>query len=187
MMYIRFRQGAKMKKPGKLFFQASESPIIEIAGNTFFKVPIILQHVDTPLLEVVKTTNAGFTTQFSIYHPDGTYLAKVKGTQIYPTEAGKKAGLAMRHFPKGTALEMCGKTMFEVRREKAAALKASAELFTPTGSFVKFSQTEMSGHINIQGDQLTVGPVSIQRTHFQGLDIGIWIKQDGSVGLGVKL
>ena len=69
---------------------------------------MILQYEDTPLLEVVREQAAGYTTQFSIYHHDGTYLAKLKGSQLYATEAGKKAGLVLRHPPLKTICELNG-------------------------------------------------------------------------------
>jgi hypothetical protein len=64
----------------------SESPKIEISSNTFENVPTIIQFHDTPIIEVIKEHNAGYTTQISIYHKDGTYLAKVKGSQMYATK-----------------------------------------------------------------------------------------------------
>ena len=75
----------------KLVFQSS--PSITVATNTFINVPVILKYEDTPLMEVIKEQGIGFTTQIPIYHSDGTYLAKVKGNRIFPTEAGKKANV----------------------------------------------------------------------------------------------
>src|SRR4051812_3390431 len=115
----------------------TESPKIEIATNTFENVPTIMQFYDTPIIEVVKQEQAGYTIQISIYHNDGTYLAKVKGPQMYLTEEGRKANLNMRHPGLLTVCEMAGKTLFELRRDQAAAVKLSAELYTPTGAFIK--------------------------------------------------
>src|SRR5580765_3737147 len=87
-----------------LIYQAS--PEVVFATNRFIGVPIILQYEDTPLLEVIQNTDAGYTSQFSIYHSDGTYLAKVVGSQIHPTDAGKKAGLTLRYPNRMTVCEM---------------------------------------------------------------------------------
>jgi hypothetical protein len=115
----------------------NESPRIEIASNAFENVPVILQFHDTPIIEVVREEQAGYTTQISIYHRDGTYLAKVKGSQLYSTKAGEKAGVTLRHPGLLTVCEMGGQTLFELRRDQAAALRLSAELYTPTGIFIK--------------------------------------------------
>lgn len=114
----------------------NQSDAVEFAGNTFINVPTILAVDGVALVETTKTVDTSYTLQFSIYHPDGTYLAKVKGTQLYPTEEGRKAGLTFRHPDKMTVCELGDETLFEVRREHAAALKLTAELYTPQGVFV---------------------------------------------------
>ena len=119
----------------ELVFQ--ESPRIELASNSFQDVPTILQYEDIPLIEVVRTESAGYTTQISIYHSDGTFLARVKGAQMYRTAEGEKAGVSMRHPGLLTVCEMNGKPIFELKREQAAALKLSAELYTNDGIFIK--------------------------------------------------
>jgi hypothetical protein len=86
---------------------------------------------------MVRSEGAGFTTQITIFHKDGTYLAKVKGTQMYLTPDGAKAGLKLRHPGLMTVCEMGTETLFEVRRDYAAPLKLTAELYTPTGGFIK--------------------------------------------------
>ena len=68
-----------------------ESPEIEVATNKFIDVPIILQYDTVPMIAVVRETEAGFRLEIPIYHRDGTYLAKVKGSQLYLTDAGRKA------------------------------------------------------------------------------------------------
>ena len=75
----------------------SSSPTVAFASNVFTGVPVILQADNTPLIEMVRGEDAGFTTQITIFHKDGAYLAKVKGTQIYLTPDGEKAGLTLRH------------------------------------------------------------------------------------------
>jgi len=94
-----------------LIFQ--ESPVVDFATNKFIRVPVILQYERTPLVSVVQTVNAGYTTRIRIYHNDGTYLAKVVGSDIHPTPAGRKAGVS-RRTPQGmTVCELNGKTVCE--------------------------------------------------------------------------
>ena len=122
-----------------LTFQTS--PTVTFGGNKFVNFPIILQFDDTPLISVVKEQSLGYTTEIPIYHSDGTYLAKVKGTRIFSTDAGKKAGLEMS-FPKGmTVCKMGNRTIFEIYHETGDAFRTHAELHTPNGYFVKSSET----------------------------------------------
>ncbi|UGB00635.1 hypothetical protein LRS40_01365 (plasmid) [Leclercia sp. G3L] len=76
-------------QPDKLIF--TQSPKIELGSNFFINVPVILQYKETPLISIEHSIDAGFTTNIPIYHSDGTYLAKVKGSQLYSTEEGKKS------------------------------------------------------------------------------------------------
>ena len=71
----------------------SDRPSVQVASNWFINVPIILQYEETPLIQVVKEEEAGFTTEIPIYHPDGRYLAKVKGSQLYATKKASRQGL----------------------------------------------------------------------------------------------
>jgi hypothetical protein len=157
---------------------------VTVATNTFINVPTILQYEDTPLLEVVQVEKAGFTTQIPIYHPDGTYLAKVVGSRLFVTENGKNAGLSLKFPQNKTVCELGGKTLFEIQREGAAALQAWAELYTPDGAFVKCAPDIMP--ILFNGEKpLKVGGVMMSGNVFQGLRIGIWIRKDGSINIGV--
>jgi hypothetical protein len=163
-----------------------ESPRVEFASNFFERVPVILQYDETPILEVVNTENAGFTTQFSIFHKDGTYLAKVKGSRLFLTDDGQKAKLRLR-YPAGlTVCELDGRTLFEVRRKEAAALKAEAELFTPDGSFLKCSDEGLMGQIVRPGQEgLKIGGVTIKGMGFADCRIGIRVSSmGGRVGMG---
>lgn len=166
-----------------VFFQ---SPSVSIATNVFIDVPVILQYEDTPLIEVVRAEKAGFTTQIPIYHPDGTYIAKAVGSRLVTTENGEKAGLSLRHLKERTICELNGKTLFEIQREGAAALKASAELYTPDGAFVKCPLDLMPKlFVGSNEAPLQVGGVVISGSVFQNLRIGVWIRKDGSLKIGV--
>src|SRR5262249_8167695 len=89
------------------------------------------RHTLTSLWEV------GFTTRIPIYHADGTYLAKVVGSQLHLTKDGEKTGLRLLHPQGRTVCDLDGRTLFEIHRQEAAALKTHAELFTPDGYLVK--------------------------------------------------
>jgi hypothetical protein len=161
-------------------------PVVHLASNTFVQVPTVLQYDDVPLIQIVRAADAGFTTEIPIYHNDGTYLAKVVGSQIYATEDGKKAGVTLRHPGGATVCELNGQTLFELIREDAAALKTRAELYTPNGSFIKCADTSLAGYVmGPQKDQLKIGGITMVGCTFQGMRIGVWVKSDGSVAVGV--
>jgi hypothetical protein len=110
----------------QLIYQAS--PVVTFATNQFINVPVILQYDDTPLISVLKEQSLGFTTEVPIYHSDGTYLAKVRGTRIYATEDGKKAGLEMSHPQGMTVCKPGNRTVFEIHHQPGNAFRAHAEL-----------------------------------------------------------
>jgi hypothetical protein len=165
----------------KLIFQ--ESPEVEFGSNRFINVPTILQFDETPLIQVVKSQDAGFSTEIPIYHQDGTYLAKVVGSQIYKTPDGEKAGLELRHPDLMTVCELNGQTLFEIKRTSAASLKAAAELYTPTGYFVKY-MADRPNLLKSDGSSIQIGGMVMTGNSFSGCRIGIWIKSDGSMGIG---
>jgi hypothetical protein len=168
----------------KLIF--TQSPAVTIATNTFINVPVILQYEDTPLISIVQAQPAGYTTQIPIYHPDGTYLAKAVGSRLFPTPAGEKAGLKLEHPPKMTVCKLGDRTLFEIIREEAAALKTRAELHAPDGYFVKVTDDPKVGLFTAAGNALQVGGLTMIGCMVQSRRIGIWIKKDGSVAVAVS-
>lgn len=162
----------------------STSPKVTVATNHFTNVPIILQFDETPLISIVKAEQLGFTTEIPIYHSDGTYLAKVNGTRIFPTDEGKKAGIEMSYPKDMTICEMGGKTLFEIHHEKGDAFRAHAELYTPTGLFVKSTDNPKPELINSDGSSLQVGGITMTDCNVNGCRIGIWLKSDGSCAIG---
>ena len=161
-------------------------PVVHLASNTFVEVPIVLQYDNVPLIQVVRTAEAGFTTEIPIFHSDGTYLAKVVGSQIYATPDGTKAGVTLRHPGCATVCELNGQTLFELIREEAASLKTRAELYTPNGSFIKCADTSLAGYVmGPQKKQLTIGGITMVGCTVKGMKIGVLVKSDGSVAVGV--
>ena len=160
------------------------TPVVTLSTNTFTNVPTILQFDDTPLISIVREESLGYTSEIPIFHSDGTYLARVRGTRVFPTEAGKKAGIVMRSLPKLTVCELSGKTLFEITHQPGDAFKARAELFTPTGYFVKSTHTELPSLLKSDGTALNIGGIQMTNNSFSGFRIGIWLKSNGSIGIG---
>ena len=167
----------------KLIFQSS--PSITVATNTFINVPVILKYEDTPLMEVIKEQSVGFTTQIPIYHSDGTYLAKVKGNRIFPTEAGKKANINIIDEPGKFICSLENKVMFELIHGIGDSFKANAELYTPDGYFVKCSDSPKPGLLDTSGSVIQIRGIAMSGNIFKNLSIGIWIRKNGSVDIGV--
>lgn len=166
----------------KLIFQTS--PKVMFATNRFINVPIILQYDETPLISIVREESLGFTTEIPIYHPDGTYLAKVNGTRIFATEEGEKAGLKMNYPKNMTVCEMNGQTLFEIFHEPGDSFRTHAELYTPNGCFIKSNDAAMPEVISSSGEALQIGGIRISDSTFSGCRIGIWLKSDGNCAIG---
>src|SRR5687767_7037148 len=62
----------------------TDTPRVSLGGNLFINVPIVWQHDDTPMIQIVRQVTAGFTTEIPIYNKDGHYIAKVVGSRIVP-------------------------------------------------------------------------------------------------------
>jgi hypothetical protein len=174
-----------------VIFQAH--PTVTLAGNHFI-CQVVIQWEEVPLMEVGQFQKAGFTTKFAVYHSDGTKIAVVKGAQIYPTEEGKAALVTMRHEPNLTACELEGRTIFELRRQGAAALKGAAELYTPEGAFIKCNDSGMKSLLDTSGGSLAVigkgpdgerGGTIIMTDSTIEAPIGILFRRSGAVSLGV--
>lgn len=168
----------------QMFYQPS--PKVVLATNTFINVPTILQYDDTPLISLVRDQALGFTTEIPIFHPDGTYLAKVNGTRIFATEDGKKAGLEIAALPQLTVCKMAGKVVFEIRHQPGDAFRAAAELYTPTGYFVKCVDHPAIELRNQGGEALKVSGIIMSGNVFSGCRIGVWVRSDGSTLIGVS-
>lgn len=167
-----------------LIFQTS--PEVTIATNKFINVPVVLKYEDTNLIEVIKEVGIGYTTQIPIYHQDGTYLAKVNGNRLYLTTDGEKAGLKIEKYQGLWVCTMDKQTLFEIEQQTGDAFKTTAELYTPDGYFVKCS-TELSPIlIDTKGNKLKLGEITMSGSKFSNTKIGIWLKKDGSIKIGVN-
>ena len=139
----------------ELIYQSS--PEVTFASNTFVNVPTILQFDDTPLVSVVREEHLGFTTEIPIYDQSGVYLAKVRGTRVYSTPEGKEAGVRIRQLPELWICEVDDRTAFEIRQQPGNAFRTDAELYTPTGHFLKVSDSPTPEVVDASGNALTVG------------------------------
>jgi hypothetical protein len=162
----------------------TEHPEVTIATNKFIRIPIVLQYEDTPLIQIVKHQNAGYTTAIPIYHSDGTYLAKAVGSQLYPTPQGKQAGVALEHPDRMTVCKLGNRVLFEITRTEAAGLKTTAELHTPDGYFVRCADTPAE-LFDATGNVLRAGGAAIAMTGCTFMDcrIGILLRRNGSVAI----
>jgi hypothetical protein len=162
----------------------SEIPQVTIATNTFINCPVILKFDNINLIELIKEEQVGFTTQIPIYHPDGTYLAKVKGNRIFLTEDGKKAGLKIEKKDMVWECQMGNQTLFEIHQKSQNSFKTQAELYTPTGHFVKCTDLPKPELIDINGNVLQIGGIIMSGNKFIGMKTGIWIKSNGQFTIG---
>lgn len=165
-----------------LIFQTS--PTVTISTNKFINVPVILKYEDINLIEIIHELGLGFTTQIPIFHSDGTYLAKVKGTRIFPTKDGEKAGLTIDKYVDISVFKMDNRILFEIHHQRGDSFKTIAELYTPDGYFVKCPDVATPILLNNHGDALQIGGIIMSDCLFKGCDIGIWLKKDGHYSIG---
>ena len=77
-------------------------------------------------------------------------------------------------------------TLFEIFHERGDAFRTHAELFTPNGFFIKTSDVPTPVVINKTGKSLRIGGIVMSNNTFSGCRIGIWLKSNGSLALGVR-
>lgn len=167
----------------ELFYHST--PHVTFASNTFINVPTILQFEDTPLVSIVSEEGLGYTTEIPIYNSDGIYLAKVRGTRVYATEDGKKSGVEIQQLPNLWVCSVAGRTAFEIRQQSDDAFRTDAELYTPTGLLVKVTDAPKPELYSAAGGALRVGEVTMVGNTFQNLRIGVWLRSNGDLAIGV--
>lgn len=161
------------------------SPAVTFATNTFINVPTILQFDDTPLVSIVREAALGYTTEIPIYDADGIYLAKVRGTRVYATKEGESAGVAIRQLPAMWVCTVAGRTAFEIHYQQGEAFRMQAELNSPTGYLVKVDDAPKPQLYSASGEALQVGGLTMLGNVIQNARIGVWIRSNGSVSIGV--
>jgi len=156
----------------------------EIGSNIFINVPVILRYEDIDLISVIKETELEYTTKIPIFHSDGTHLAYAKGNRLYTTPDGDKAGLEIKTYPSLWVGKMDGKTIFEIKQKAPDFFKTTAELYTNDGFFVKCLDNPSPVLINTNGDSLRIGGIVMSGNTFTNCKTGVWIRKNGSVGIG---
>lgn len=168
----------------RLFFQTS--PHVTIATNIFINVPTILKFEETNLIEVIKDQNIGYTTQIPIYHPDGTLLATAKGNRLFLNK-DNKANLTMNKLANVWECKRDKETLFEIHIQQGDSFKISAELYTPEGYFVKFSDQPSPELIDMNGNALNIGRLIMAKSTFRNVKTAIWMHKNGGLDIGVNI
>ena len=162
----------------------TELPETKIANNIIMS-PIPIRYHDEAMLELVKEVKL-YEAKVPIFHSDGTKLAVVKGSQLYDTDDGKKAGVSLRHLPGVTVCEISGKPVFEIQRKGAAAITMTAELYTYDATFLRWSDTFITGLLFSDPDKpLKIGGLVMSDCYLEG-PVGIQIGQP-SQSLGAAI
>jgi len=107
--------------------------------------------------------------KYQIYHSDGTYLAKVRGNRVYPTEAGKKVNIEIRDTPGKFICSLENKVIFELSHGVGEEFKADAELYAPDGRFVKCFDSPKPELFDAKGNAIKVGGITMVGNVFQNL------------------
>jgi hypothetical protein len=158
-------------------------PEVALGSCVFRNVPVIIQYLDTPLLEVVTSESAGYTTKFPVFLEDGTQIAVVKGSQIYRTKEGALAKIGIRYEPNLTVFELENTPILELRRRGAAALNGWAELYAPDGILIRASDSDVAAWVDADGD-LRLGWAKISGIVCDGKPVGIHFRADNKVRIG---
>ncbi|MDR1004685.1 MAG: hypothetical protein LBL97_06750 [Prevotellaceae bacterium] len=149
-------------------------PKVEIAGNTFINVPVILQYEDVNLIEVVHDMEIGYTSRIPIYHPDGTKLAVATGNRLYPTNEGKNTNLQIDKYEGVWVCKLDNRELFEIHQQTGDAFKTIAELYTQDGFFIKIPDQPFLNLFN--AEKLQIDKFTMMGNTFIGGSVGIRIK-----------
>lgn len=156
-------------------------PIVTIGTNTFIESPLILAFEGTPLIEIVQEIDlGGYTPKVPIFHPDGTQIAVIKGTRVYLTEEGRKVGIAIDKLQEVTFCKMENQTLFEIRHSSADTFLMYAELYTPEGYFIKYSDNPNPVLKDDHGQLIK----ALQRTQYSThKGTGIHVSKNGGIAV----
>jgi hypothetical protein len=80
---------------------------------------------------------------------------------------------------------MGDQTVFEIYHESGDAFRAHAELYTPNGYFVKSADAPLPDVVDASGQALRIGGMIMSGNLFQNMRIGVWIRSNGSLAIGV--
>jgi hypothetical protein len=91
----------------------------------------------------------------------------------------------IRQLPTMWVCTVAGRTAFEIHHQQGDAFRVQAELNTPTGYLVKVDDAPTPNLYSASGQALQVGGITMVGNVFQNLRIGVWIRSNGSVSVGV--
>jgi hypothetical protein len=77
-----------------------------------------------------------------------------------------------------------GRTILELRRTGASALKGAAELYATDGVLIKSDDAEISAMARTNGNLLRIGSLTIRGGLIEGNGIGLLIRSDGILQIG---
>lgn len=75
-------------------------------------------------------------------------------------------------------------TLFEIHQQTAKWFKTVAELYTPTGHFIKCTDSPKLGLIDMNGNAIQIGEITMSGNVFNGLNTGLWLRSNGSFAIG---
>lgn len=108
------------------------------------------------------------------------------GNRLYLTEQGKKNGLKIDKYQWLWVCSLDKQTLFEIQQGAGDAFKATAELYTPDGYFVKCTDAATPNLIDTKGSALKLGGMIMSGSTISGSTVGIWLRRDGSCAIGVN-
>jgi hypothetical protein len=160
-----------------------ESPNIEFATNTFINVPVILQYEDTPIITVEKNIKLEYDIKIPIYDSDGTKLATAKNSRIY-ADKNVEGKIVIDKRPHIWVCKMNGHEIFEIRQKEGDLFKVTAELYTPDGHFIKYSDFKHNIPVSMSNFIDLVSRVAHGCTILD-VEIGFWVRRNGKVDIGI--
>ena len=163
----------------------SQRSLIRYGENIFSNVPVLLQVDGVPLIETIPNNDISWTTQFSIYHNDGTKLAEVVGARLFLTHAGEKAGVEVKFRSRLTYCTIGDTILFEVLRVAAASMVITTELYSPSGMLVRSNGEVPFATFAPDGRQIAFSPFKDKR--IRNTPVGFSVTDSGrKISLGEK-
>lgn len=90
-------------------------------------------------------------------------------------------------MPDKFVCSLGNRVLFELTHGVGDNFKASAELYTPDGCFVKCTDAPKPELFDLAGNEITrVGGVIFSGCTFMNLSVGIWLHKNGDLAIAVK-
>lgn len=118
-------------------------PIVTSLKRMPMNFPAIIPFDDMPWISIVQEDNHGFGSDIQVLNSAGTCLAKIRGTRIFSTEDGKRAGIKLRPLINSTICELNGNELFEIACQSCGSFNIRTGLFAKKGYFIKSTKTSL--------------------------------------------